>query len=210
MNLRRQYSLPNCTLTLDGLEGESLSTDLRDNRPVLSILTNMDCFFVGKTQRMMGGRDLLENLVKNVSLYAQESLSGLSHPQEGVNGENTVKLEKIPENHLHRLTWHPEGTPESQSVDLTTIQLFDLIEAVDQFVADPCTLPMLSVALKPVSKRYRHPDEPMAQRVIPATVGMLSLLIIGSIGFLLPIPEVKRPPVEVSPQPTQTTPLPQK
>ncbi len=212
MNLRRQYSLPNCTLTLDGLQGESSSTDAGDNRPVLSILTNMDCFFVGQTQRITGGRDLLENLVKSVNLYAQECLSGLHHPQEAVEKENQVKLEKVADSHLHRLTWHPEGAQKPQSFDLSTIQLFDLIEAVDQFVADTHTLPTLSVALKPVSRRYRQPDEPVAQRVIPATVGMLSLLIVGSMGFLLPIPEVEQPKQEeLSPQPTetQTPPTPQ-
>jgi hypothetical protein len=205
MNLRRQYSLPNCTLTLDGLEGDNPTDVILDNRPILSILINMDCFLVGQTQRLTGGRDLLENLVKSVNLYAQECLSGLSHPQEAVEKENQVKLEKAEESHLHRLTWYPEGSDQPQSVKMSMIQLFDLIEAVDQFVSDSYTLPTLSLTLQPLSRRHRQPDEPVAQRVIPATVGMLSLLIVASMGFLLPIPEVRQPTQEeVSPQPTPT------
>ncbi|MGK7944751.1 MAG: DUF4335 domain-containing protein [Microcystaceae cyanobacterium] len=207
MNLKRQYSLPNCTLTLDGLEGASLSTDSIDNRPVLSILTNMDCFFVGQPNRMMGGRDLLDNLVKSVSLYAQTCLSGLSHPPEETSSTNQVQLEAIAAQNRHRLTWYPEGSDQPQTLELSTIQLFDLIEAVDQLVADQQTLPELSIVLKPVSRRYRQPDEPMAQRVIPAVVGLLSLVIVGSIGFMLPIPEVERPAVEERPA-TETLPQP--
>ncbi|MGK7929834.1 MAG: DUF4335 domain-containing protein [Microcystaceae cyanobacterium] len=203
MNLKRQYSLPNCTLSLDGLEGGATSLDSTDNRPVLSILTNMDCFFVGQPHKMTGGRDLLDNLVKSVNLYAQTCLSGLSHPQEENEGENQVKLEAIADKNRHRLTWYPEGTNAPQTLELSTIQLFDLIEAIDQLVLDQHTLPNLAITLKPVSRRYRKPDEPMTQRVIPATVGLLSLLIVGSIGFFLPIPEVERPAMESVPQPTE-------
>jgi hypothetical protein len=203
MNLKRQYSLPNCTLTLDGLEGDVISTDSTDNRPVLSILTNMDCFFVGQPHRIIGGRDLLDSLVKAVSLYAQTCLSGLSHPQEAVTSENQVKLEAIADKHRHCLTWYPQGSNTPQTLELSTIQLFDLIEAIDQLVSDQRTLPNLFIPLKPVSRRYRHPDEPITQRVIPATVGLLSLLIVGSLGFLLPIPEIERPAIESLPQPTE-------
>ena len=206
MNLKRRYSLPNCTLSLDGLEGGGSSTDSMDNRPVLSILTNMNCFFVGQPHRMIGGRDLLDNLVKSVNLYAQTCLSGLSHPQETTatnQANHQVKLEAIADKHRHRLTWYPEGSDAPQAIELSTIQLFDLIEAVDQLVADQKTLPELSITLKPVSRRYRQPDEPMIQRVIPATVGLLSLLIVGSIGFFLPIPEMERPVIEPMPQPTE-------
>ncbi len=207
-NVRRQYSLPNCTLVLDGLEGESLGTDGGDNRPILDILTNMECYFSGLSQKMAGGRTLLENLVKSVNSYAQECLSGLPHEQElgTVEKVDQVKLERIEASHLHRLTWWSEGLEKPQSLDLTTVQLFDLIEAIDQFVADNRTIPNLSVSLNPLPRRYRLSEESLPQRLVPATVGLLSLLIVASLGYLLPIPEVEKPTPTPTPIPTQSTP----
>jgi hypothetical protein len=76
---------------------------------------------------------------------------------------------------------------------LTTVQLFDLVEAVDQFIADRHTLPDFSLTLQPLSRRYRQPDEPFVQRAVPATLGAISLAIFAAALYVLPIPEVRKP-----------------
>jgi hypothetical protein len=209
MTIRRQYSLPNCTLVLEGLSNEMAQSDPQTGRPLLSIVVNAECQFVGTNKKLHGGRVFLENLVKAVSAYAQECLSGVRHPQERQEGSDRVHLEKIQGTNLHRLTWQPpkEANEQPVEMELTSVQLFDLIESVDQFVADSRTLPDLSLKLQPVSRRYRQPDEPFAQRVIPATVGMMGLALTAFVFFLIPVPQVRQPQ-ESKPQasPTETVP----
>ena len=113
-----------------------------------------------------------------------------------------VQLHRIDGN-LHRLTVLPastgspsqidQNTELSAKVDLTTVQLFDLVEAIDQFFADTQTLPELSLQLTPISKRYVKSAEPLAKRSLPAVVGVSSLALVAMAFFLGPVPEVQRP-----------------
>jgi hypothetical protein len=207
MTIRRQYSLPNCTLILEGLSNE-MTDNPQDGQP-LSILVNAECKFVGIDRKLHGGRVFVENLVKATSAYAQECLSGIRHPQEVQGTGDRVNLEKIPGTTLHRISWHPpeDVNEEPVELELNTVQLFDLVEAVDQFVADTRTLPDLTLKLQPVSRRYRQPDEPLAQRAVPATMGMVSLAAAALAFLLIPIPEVRQPEeTRPQPSPTQTAP----
>jgi hypothetical protein len=206
MNVRRQYILPNCTLILEGFSDIS-SSNAQDD--LLTILVNAECYFVGIPQKLQGGRAFLENLVKSVSAYAQEYLSGIPHPQNHQSEEDRIHLEKMPGDHLHRLTWYPSTEGDSPiELVLTTVQMFDLVEGIDQFFADSRTLPDLTLKLRPVSRRYRPPDEPLAQRVIPASLGMASLVVAAFVLFLLPIPQVRQPEPKPKTQATPTQPLP--
>jgi hypothetical protein len=81
-----------------------------------------------------------------------------------------------------------------------------LVEAVDQFIADSQTLPDFSVKLQPVPRRYRQPDEPLAQRAVPAAFGLLSLAIAGFAIYFLPLPNVRKPANKPVAPPTQTLP----
>lgn len=193
MNIQRPYRLPNCTLTLEGMWNGG---DPQSPNPDLSIILNARCQFVGVNQSLEGGRAFLEALAKAVSAYAQQCLSGIQHPSatKGESGE-WAELTPLPDQALHRLTWHPP-TDESQhpiTIDLTTVQLFDLVEAVDQFIADRHTLPDFAVTLQPLSRRYRQPDEPFVQRAVPATLGAVSLAVLAAALYVLPIPEVRKP-----------------
>lgn len=205
MDVRRQYSLPNCTLILEGSSDNSTTIEPVDGRPVLSSLTNATCYFAGVETKLQGGRTFLENLVKAVSAYAQECLSGVHHPSHLSPEGDKIYLEKI-DNSLHRLLWQPPADVDQESLELqlTSIQLFDLVEAVDQFFADSYTLPDLSLKLQPLSRRYRQPDEPFIQRLVPLSLGIISLAIVAFISYLLPIPEVKKPEVMPVGTPTQT------
>ncbi|MDQ2099358.1 MAG: DUF4335 domain-containing protein [Tychonema bourrellyi B0820] len=201
MTIRRQYSLPNCTLVLEGLSDGSVASQL-DIRPVLSILMSAECYVSGLAEPLTGGRDFFESLVRVVSSYAQEFMSGVHYPDRHDPDSALVQLHRIDGN-WHRLTvitvasgsgsQIDETTQQSAAIDLTTVQLFDLVEAIDQFFADSQTLPELSLQLTPVSKRYIKSAEPVVQRVLPAAVGVSSLAIAAIAFFLMAVPEVQRP-----------------
>lgn len=193
MTIQRQYSLPNCKLILQGLS-ETGSPNLSQGQ-VLSILTNAECHIQGQEPSLTGGRDFFESLVRQVSSYAQEFLSGISLPRHQSESQELVHLQKIDTN-LHRLTVS-EGNVADQKpgriVDLNTVQLFDLVEAIDQFFADSLTLPGFSLAVRPVSRKLAKSGEPVAQKVIPAAVGMSGLALATLALVFVPIPEVQRP-----------------
>ncbi len=201
MTIRRQYSLPNCTLVLEGLSDGSAASQL-DTRPVLSILMSAECYLTGIGEPLSGGREFFESLVRAVSSYAQEFMSGVHYPDRYGPNLSTVQLHRIDEN-SHRLTVLPaeagsatqidQKTELSAKIDLTTVQLFDLVEAIDQFFADTQTLPELSLQLTPISKRYIKSAEPLAKRSLPAVVGISSLALAAMAFLLVPVPQLQRP-----------------
>lgn len=213
MTIRRQYSLPNCTLILEGLSDATPSTALLDARPILSILMSAECQFAGHAQPLTGGRDFFDSLVRVVSSYAQEFLSGVPSPASLNDPLSLVKLHRINEN-LHRLivespdTGHRFGPTDKPKLpiqlDLTTVQLFDLVEAMDQFFADSRTLPDLSLQLAPVPRRYAKSTEPVAKRALPMAVGVSSLALAAMAFFLVPVPDVQRPK-DPAPQPNASS-----
>jgi len=206
MTIRRQYSLPNCTLILEGLGNGS--EPLAANAP-LTIVVNVQCQFLGLSPILQGGRDFIEKLTQAVSTYAQECLSNVPGPCPHLppTQEERVELESLGDGYHHRLTWYPDPALHQPptSLQLSTIQLFDLVEAIDQFIADPQALPDFTVKLQPLSRRHRQPDEPLAQRTVPAVLGLVSLVLAAAMVYVLPIPEVKKPDLNPpSPAPTIT------
>ncbi|NES19495.1 MAG: DUF4335 domain-containing protein [Symploca sp. SIO3E6] len=194
MTIRRQYSLPNCTLILEGLSDPNATPSGQlDPRPLMTILVNAQCHFPGQDYLLEGGRDFFESLVSAVSRHAQESLSQVSHPKLDGAQPAMVQLEKVEDKNLHQLTQLAAAEKEqgqSLQIDLTTVQLFDLVEAIDQFLADGRTLPDINVGIEPVSKRYRKAEIPMTQRAAPAAVGMTSLVLAAVALFFVPVPEL--------------------
>ncbi|MDJ0734101.1 MAG: DUF4335 domain-containing protein [Nostocaceae cyanobacterium] len=217
MNIQRKYSLPNCTLILEGLSDATRAAKFQEMRPQLSILVNAECHVSGLKQPLAGGREFFESLVRTVSAYAQELLSNIPHPQAHNLESELVQLQKIDTNQ-HRLIVHREiPTQDAQSdtnnhkppieVDLNTVQFFDLVEAVDQFFADSQTLPELSLELQPVSKGYGDATKALLQQAVPAGVGATSLAAAAIAFALVPTPPVRTPEAasEQQPQPTNTT-----
>lgn len=209
MIVRRQYTLPNCKLILEGWSSEIATAGRGNSQAVLSTLTNAECHIEGTPQKLHGGRVFLENLAITVHNYAQECLSGIRHPQEQQEGEQ-VHLEKVEGTVLHRLSWQPAGDSgeEPIALELTAVQLFDLVEAVDQFLADSRTLPDFSLKLQPLSRRFRQADEPLAQRAFPALLGIASLAVAAMAFYFVPVPEVRKPEPQPQASPTQTVPTP--
>ena len=189
MTIRRQYSLPNCTLVLDGLS-DSNSTGMVDSRPLMYTLFNAECHFVGHEQPLFGGRDFLTSLVSTVSNYAQEFLSGISHPVSSQPNASLVSIVKGDRQDIHHLQARLESSPgvidQPTQIDLSTVQLFDLLEAIDQFLADKRTLPDIIVPMKPISKGIA---QPISAQALPIGLGLASLVVASLIGYALPIPE---------------------
>jgi hypothetical protein len=196
MNIKRQYSLPNCNLILEGIEDSNTeSVDILDGQPPMSILINAECNFLKSQQKLSGGSVFLENLSHAVSNYAQGLLSGLPQPRQNSTEYPQISLTPVEEQNLHRLTFEPEpGNAESKTeVDLTTVELFDLVDAIDQFYLDRTALPDMTLELQSVSKRYRQPEQPLAERLTPVAIGFTSLAIAAAAFFVIPPPEIRSP-----------------
>lgn len=207
MNIQRQYSQPNCTLILEGLEDTSEeNVDILNGQAPMSILINAECNFVNSEQKLSGGIVFLENLAKAVSKYAQGFLSGLPHPQGAPVEYPQIQIEQMSGNYLHRLTFEPkpESGEEKQAITLTTVELFDLVDTIDQFYADRTTLPNLSLELRALSKRYRKPEEPLVERAKPAVIGVASLAVAAVIFYIIPPPKIREPEPKLETAPTET------
>jgi hypothetical protein len=225
MNIQRKYSLPNCTLLLEGLSDMTRTANFQELRPELSILVNAECYLSSHTQPIVGGREFFESLVIAVSNYVQEVLAqevlskipgNQSQKFDHQNQESElVELKKIDAN-SHRLIVHSEITPDNLGGDtnegkpieiiLNTVQLFDLVEAVDQFFADSQTLPELCLELHPVTHGYGGSNQIFRKQAIPATVGISSLALAALACFLIPIPQVRPPAVKPEEQSSATIP----
>ena len=194
--IQRQYSLPNCTLLLDGMD-DPTQTNAMDLRPIMALLLNAECRIgngygdVGGA--LVGGREFFESLVTSVSRYAQEFLSGIHLPTDKLQ---LVQMKRSGLNQ-HELSYQPspdESNPNAkpEKLNLSTVQFFDLVEAIDQFVADTQTLPAFSLNLSPVAKKF-VPRAAMGKQAVPAAIGLSGLAIAALAMFSLPIPTVKQP-----------------
>ncbi|MBN4006032.1 DUF4335 domain-containing protein [Nostoc sp. LPT] len=215
MNIQRKYSLPNCTLLLEGLSDVTRAAQFQEMRPELSILVNAECYLSGYNQPLTGGREFFESLVRAVSGYAQEFLSTVPNPQAHNQESELVEFQKIDGN-LHRLIIHSESAPEGFDhsnnskrppieIDLNTVQLFDLVEAVDQFFADSQTLPELSLELQPVTRRYGGASQAVIRQAVPAAVGVSSLAVAAIAFNLIPPPQIRIPQPKPDEQTSSTT-----
>jgi hypothetical protein len=216
MNIQRKYSLPNCTLLLEGLSDMTKTANFQELRPELSILVNAECY-LSNYQPIAGGREFFESLVRAVSAYAQEVLSNIPNPQSQNHNSELVELQKIDSNR-HRLTVHSEMTEDNlggnanqaaQStiqIVLNTVQLFDLVEAVDQFFADSQTLPELCLELHPVNRSYGGSSQTLLKQAIPSAVGISSLAVAALAFSLIPAPQVRPPQLKPETQSSTSTP----
>ncbi|MBW4567348.1 MAG: DUF4335 domain-containing protein [Tolypothrix carrinoi HA7290-LM1] len=214
MNIQRKYSLPNCTLLLEGLSDATRAAHFQEMRPELSILVNAECYLSGYNQPLVGGREFFESLVRAVSGYAQEFLSSVPNPLAHNTESELVQFQKIHSNR-HRLIVHSEvqKNPEAKSnngkapiqIDLNSVQLFDLVEAVDQFFADSQTLPELSLELQPVGKSSGLASQAFIKQAVPAGVGVSSLAVCALAFGLIPAPQVRQPQQQTNSTTPSTT-----
>lgn len=205
MTIQRQYSLPNCTLVLEGLSNAMSTT--AEARPLLSILINAECYLSGREKPLTGGREFFDSLVQAVNQYAQQVLSGVQAVKTAQQAPQLVELEQL-NTHTHRLSVRSHADaggaahPPAQ-VDLSTVQLFDLVEAVDQCLADTQTLPDMTLQLQPLPKRQVVSEEPVTRRVVPAAIGLSSVALAAIALLAIPVPKIKEPD-DLFPQASKT------
>ncbi|MEB3290806.1 MAG: DUF4335 domain-containing protein [Leptolyngbya sp.] len=191
MTVTRQYTLPYCNLVLEGIEAR-----IGDPYSPMTVLMNAECQFPGITDTTLaGGREFLDSLVAAVNAYGQQLLSGVPRPSS--TPMPLVDL-KPGEDHLHHLivrqqpSTEPTVDTEAQApldIPLTTVQFYDLMEAVDQLLADSLTLPDLKAQFQVIPRRLVKPAEPIAQRSAPAVVGATALVAAGLALFFVPPPK---------------------
>ncbi len=203
--MERRYTLPNCDLRLEGFNP---SEPLNPMAPMVTF-SQVEFRFPGVTDPIIGGKELLEGLIEAVNSYVQGRLSGVPHrPAPGA----TPLVSLTPQGDLrHCLTLAtPAGGGPPLEVTLTTVQLFDLVEAVDQFLADTQTLPEYTLKLTALPRRAAIAQVPLAQRILPAVAGTVSVVAAGLGLFFLPMPEVEPPdaqrPTSEAPSPDGATP----
>ncbi|WP_460193900.1 DUF4335 domain-containing protein [Thermosynechococcus sp. FA-CM-4201] len=214
MLLQRQYSLPNCTLRIEGLSGQAGAEQL-------DIVTLCEWEIIGQNQRVKGGKEFLVALLNSVPAAAQTWLSGVKlrrSPQYPIQVEiqafNQVSLH-IPRQLLQASPEeNAESAAETLEVQLTWLQLADLVEALDQLCSDSQTLPTLIPTFHSLPRRAIAPAVPLRKQLMPLGIGAASLAVMAAIFFHLPVPE-RRPPREealpptpeaVTPSPAPTTP----
>lgn len=200
MTIQRQYQLPNCKLVLEGLaDSESYYQQGLD---VMSILIDAQCYFQTQERQVGGSMAFLQGLIAAASRYAQEFLSQTRSLAGWENAAPAVQIQPVDECR-HCLLVYPERSETAASdggdgqageqIYLSTLELFDLVEAIDQLLADRLTLPHLSLQLEPLPKQYTQRSSEVGQQVLPAALGVVGLALAGTAFFWLPNPEVKRP-----------------
>lgn len=193
MSVQRTYSLPNCTLAVQGWSTETDPTRLR---PTLTALTGVECQFLGRDPKLSGGRDFLEGLIAAVNAYTQERLSGVSRAKPQIDEHQRVRLQAGATEGTHALIVAPapdENGSDPVRVELSAVQLFDLVEAIDQLLSDRSTLPDLALALEPLPRRLRVPDKPLSERARPVAIGAAGFAAAAAAFFMVPVPEVRDP-----------------
>jgi hypothetical protein len=213
MPIQRQYSLPDCVLTLDGLSNSTESA--AGNRPELSVLTRFECYFAGEKAPLVGGRELLDSLIGATNTCVQASISGVQSALKA--DDSKVQLQpakegggfdlRVPAALLFQGTSAFSSTEEglekpAVELHISAVQLFDLMEAVDQLTADQQTLPELQVAIQPRSRRDVMSTQLVLEQSAPIALGAASVAVAAAAVFFIPAPKVQSPPKELQTQPS--------
>lgn len=197
MTIQRMYSLPNCTLLLEGL-GDVITLGQADTRIPMSMVINAECHLAGQEKPLSGGREFLESLVAAVSQYTQNLLSGVNTTRSTQEPNSLVQLEPLSDT-THRLSVRSQpvegvtAAPTVTQLEISSVQLFDLMEAIDQLLADAQTLPDLTLNLQPVSRREIVKQRKPSNQLVPAAIGMSGLAASAVLLSLLPVPKVEQP-----------------
>jgi hypothetical protein len=205
MLLQRQYSLPNCTLRIEGLSSQGHGAGQLD------VVTVCECEIVGQPAPLKGGKDFLVALLSSVPAAAQTWLSGVKlrrSPQQAIQIDtqsfNQVWL-RIPGD----LLLLPEGTSARMvEICLTWLQLADLVEALDQFCSDSQTLPTLTPTFSSLPRRAIAPAVPLRQQLTPLGIGAASLAVMAALFFHMPVPQRRPEDPELNQPPPTTAPSP--
>lgn len=202
-SIERQYLSPNCILSLQGFTEDN---ENNEGFAVMSVLTQAQCQILGNPITLQGGLTFLQHLLSAVSHYTQDLLSGLNRPVEYTDSNDYIRLSNLKDKKRHLLKWQKEKDNSESQVEweLTTVQLFDLLDALDQLCRDTQTLPQLKDEIKPLSRRHRQSEISFVEQSTPATLGFMGFTLAAIALFFIPHPSnIKDPNQE--PQPIRET-----
>jgi Domain of unknown function (DUF4335) len=211
MPIQRQYSLPNCVLILEGLSNAP-EASAGGNRPELNILTRFECYFAREKQALIGGRDLLEGLLQATNRCVQSWISGMqSLPHKVKDVTPQVQLQPLKEGGFDLMVpgvLLAQGSPEDATLEqpfaqfhISSVQLFDLMEAIDQLAADRQTLPDLQTDVRPRSRQEVRSGGSTFEQAAPIALGVTSVAVAAAALFFMPVPKVPTPQKESQPAP---------
>jgi Domain of unknown function (DUF4335) len=218
MSINRQFSLPNCVLILEGLSNAPEGT-AAGSRPELSVLTRFECYFAREKKALVGGLDLLQGLIAATNDCVQSWISGIPSTQHKRSDTGLgVEIKPanggfdlmVPEDLLSQGLADPSKDPETSVLQLhiSAVQLFDLMEAIDQLVADDQTLPTLQTKLRSRSKKETLSGSLVTEQSAPVALGAASVAVAAVAMFFMPIPKIPTikepkasPPALVQPVP---------
>ncbi len=218
MSINRQFSLPNCVLILEGLSNAPEGA-AAGSRPELSVLTRFECYFAREKQALVGGLDLLQGLIAATNDCVQAWISGIPSTQHKPS-ETALRVEikpanggfdiMVPEDLLSQGLADPSKDPDKSvfQLHISAVQLFDLMEAIDQLAADDQTLPTLQTKLRSRSKKETLSGSLLIEQSAPIAIGTASVAVAAVAMFFMPIPKVPTikepkasPPALVQPVP---------
>ncbi len=206
MPIQRQYSLPNCVLILEGLSNASEASAA--GRPELSIVTRFECYFAREKQTLVGGRDLLEGLLKATNNCVQSWISGLQPTlrkgsemtqQVQLNPVSTGGFDLAVPGELLAKGSVEDAKPDDQplvQLHISSVQLFDLMEAIDQLTADQQTLPDLKAEIRPRSRQEVRSSLAPLEQAAPIAIGTVGVAVAAATFFFMPVPKAPEPPKE--------------
>ncbi len=224
---QRHYSLPNCVITLEGMSSQA------GNSLLLDLVTACQVQIIGESQPLRGGREFLEALITAINPVVQTWLSGVKPLKHWFSLPQGNAIEKIqvqaqtPDAHSFLVLiprqllattiveTPPTGIVNSSAatpqdfveLKLSTVQMFDLVEALDQLCQDELTLPNLKLELTSLPRRDVAPSVSLAEQATPIGLGAVSLALAAMIFFFVPVPAPRQePPPTPATSPTPTAP----
>jgi Domain of unknown function (DUF4335) len=94
----------------------------------------------------------------------------------------------------------PASIPRTE-IDLSTVQLFDLLEAIDRFLADNQTLPSIVAPISPTKAKF---NRPITRQFAPAGLGVAGLAAVALACYTVPSPlKINEPKVITLPPATK-------
>jgi|TARA_B100000073_G_scaffold77152_1_gene58332 hypothetical protein len=170
----------------------------------IGILSAWRLKIVGASE-LEGKREHLEALMQVVIPYVRLRLSGVVRSM----GEVNAPVRLVPDGAQHRLDL-TSGQPDIPplSIQLDDAQLADLVRCLDALRADHrVSLSWPAIEHEPLPRRDLVERIPLMQRLAAPVLGGATVVVLGALGLLLPLPEVQSPKPEESAEVKPETPI---
>ena len=170
----------------------------------IGIVSSWRLKIVGASE-LEGKREHLEALMQVVIPYVRLRLSGVGKSLGEVN--DPVRM--VPDGTQHRLDL-TSGQAEIPplSIHLDDAQLADLVRCLDALRGDGrVCVSWPAIQHEPLRRRDLVERIPLIQRLTAPLLGGATVIVLGVIGILLPLPEVQGPSSETGAEVTTETPI---